>query len=71
MRYKQINFITNDEIEYLTIRKDNQMFVINKNGRYIVGILDICGNKYRVEGEPHLFTSIRDALDCLLENVLV
>lgn len=71
MKYKTLNFVTMDEVEYLAVQRDNQVFVINKKGRYMVGILNICGNRYKVDGEDHLFVSVKDAIECLLERVLV
>jgi len=70
MIFVQTDMRTSEEVAYVTCRKDDKIYIINRNARYLLGILYICGNKLKVEGEEHLFSCEKDALECLLEKVL-
>ena len=59
------------ETEIITARQGNRLLVINKNCHYLIGIINVCGNKYQLEGEEHIFVDKKDAIECLLNKVLV
>lgn len=59
-----------EETLIITARRGDKLLVINKNCRYQIGIINICGNKYQVEGDKHLFVDKGDAIECLLSKVL-
>lgn len=70
MKYVSLNYTTSDEVTYITVKKQDTIYVINKNAKYVVGTLECYGDKYHVEGEDHIFLCEKDAIECLLEKVL-
>jgi hypothetical protein len=57
-----------EEILFTQCRRGNNIHIINKNARYELGIIHICGSNYTIDSEEKPFSHLRTAIECLIKN---
>ena len=57
-----------EEVEFVTFKRGNDISVINKYGRYEVGLIHISGNKFLIDNDDKPYSNLTNAMESLISN---
>ena len=57
-----------EEVTFIKAERGNDIIVINKYGRYEVGIIHRSGNKYLIDNDDRSYSHLTNAIENLVNN---
>jgi abortive infection bacteriophage resistance protein len=57
-----------EEIIYVKARRGNDIVIINKEAKYELGVIHICGNHYLLDDDTKYYSHLNNAIESLINQ---